>query len=64
MKGLNVVWHGEVHAVAREEPVVVFAVDQVLDFLSFFVDGQVEEVANAVGFFADIVALRMVSQKS
>lgn len=57
MKGLDVVGHGEVHAVAREEPVVVFAVDQVLDFLVFFVDRQVEEVADAVGFFADVVAI-------
>ena len=56
VEGLHIVGHGEVHAVAWEEPVVVFAVDQVLDFPSFFVDRQVEEVANAVGFFADIVA--------
>lgn len=61
MEGLDVVGHGEVHAVSGQEPVVVFAVDQVLDFLLFFVDRQVEEVANAVGFFADVVALHSPS---
>ena len=52
-KGL-VILFGEVQA--RDEVVVVFAVDEVVD-VAVSVPGAVHQIANAIGLFADIVVL-------
>lgn len=56
MEGRLVVGEREVQIAVLQPPVVVFAVYQIMALVAVLVRGQVQEVADAVGFFADVVA--------
>ncbi len=56
VEGRAVVREREVQVALAEPPVVVLAVDEVVAFVAGLVAGQIEEVADAVGLFADVVA--------
>lgn len=57
MEGVVIVLAGEVEVAMLDKVVVVLSVNQVDGFGVVLVLGQVEEVADAVGLFADVVAV-------
>jgi hypothetical protein len=64
VEGGAVVREREVQVALAQPPVVVLAVDQVVALGAVLVRGEVQEVADAVGFFADVVAVRARQMKS
>lgn len=65
MEGRWVALQGKVQVSLVDPPVIVLTIDEVVRFAPFVVVGQVEEVADAIGLFANVVTVNQcVSARS
>lgn len=57
MEALHILWRRQVKALVVYEPIVIFAVDQVVRLMPYIILGQVEEISDAIRLFANEVAV-------
>ena len=57
MEAFDTPGHGEMYTILGNIPVIILAINEVLCLLIVLVSGKVKEVAHAIRFLADVVAI-------